>query len=87
MSLEALCLDQLFFSDPAAFNDPLDCQPCVESDSNLDELRLIYRRQLEKRVESETLASLKKANLEGKSAHLHALSVVEQYVVRELEDI
>lgn len=87
LSLEALCLDQLFFSDPAAFNDPLDCQPCVESDSNLDELRLIYRRQLEKRVESETLASLKKANLEGKSAHLHALSVVEQYVERELEDI
>lgn len=87
LSLEALCHDQVFFSDPAAFNDPLDCKPCVVSDSNLDELRLIYRRQLEKRVGAETIASLKKANLKGENANLHAQSVVEQYVERELEDI
>ncbi|EPS3433236.1 TPA: DUF2971 domain-containing protein [Vibrio alginolyticus] len=87
LSLEALCRDQLYFSDPRAFNDPLDCQPCVESDSDREELRLIFAKLLRKRVESETLASLKKVNLVGTNAEQHAKSVAEQHVTNELNDI
>jgi hypothetical protein len=31
LSLNALIFDQLYFSDPRNFNDPLDCQPSVVS--------------------------------------------------------
>ncbi|MFH4621768.1 DUF2971 domain-containing protein [Vibrio furnissii] len=87
LSLDALCRDQLFFSDPRAFNDPLDCQPCVESDSDREELRSILAKQLGERLEFETLASLKKANITGVNAEHHAKSVANQFVKNELDNI
>lgn len=40
-TIDSLVLDQLYFADPLHFNDPLDCQPHVETNSTIDELRLI----------------------------------------------
>jgi len=87
LSLDALCHDQLYFSDPKAFNDPLDCQPNVESDSNVDELRSILREQIQKRVEAETLSSLSSAKVVGDTATQHAKSIAVQLAENELANI
>ena len=49
-TFESLCHDQLHFADPIAFNDPLDCQPTVESDSDRGELRLILTELIRRRI-------------------------------------
>lgn len=87
LSLEALCHDQLYFSDPIAFNDPLDCQPNVESDSDIDELRLVLSEQINQRVEAETLASLASAKVAGDSAEQHAKVIAKQLAQNELANI
>ena len=78
VSIDALCHDQLYFANPASFNDPLDCQPSVESDSNKTELRLILTEQIRRRVVAETLSSLKGAKVIGDNAVRHAKNIAEQ---------
>ncbi len=87
LSLNALCHDQLYFSDPSAFNDPLDCQPNVESDSNVNELRSILREQIQQRIEAETLSSLSSAKVTGDAATQHAKSIAIQFAQNELANI
>ncbi|MFK5948597.1 MAG: DUF2971 domain-containing protein [Methylococcales bacterium] len=78
VNIDTLCHDQLYFANPASFNDPLDCQPSVESDSNKTELRLILTEQIRRRVEAETLSSLKGAKVTGDNAVRHAKNIAEQ---------
>ena len=87
MTVESLCHDQLHFADPDAFNDPLECQPTVESDSDRDTLRLVLTELIRRRVESEALASLKIAKLKGKKAAAHAKKLGEQAARNELVNI
>lgn len=72
LSLDALCNDQLFFSDPSAFNDPLDCKPSIDVDSDIYTLRQILKTLMERRVEKEILSSLKASKLEWEHAGTHA---------------
>ena len=67
-TVESLCHDQLHFADPGAFNDPLDCQPTVELDSDRDTLRLLLTELVRRRIEAEAISSLKSAKLKGKKA-------------------
>ena len=71
-TIESLCHDQLWFSNPAAFNDPLDCRPVVESDSDAMTLRRILAELIRRRIEQETLAFLNSAKLKGDQATTHA---------------
>jgi len=87
LSVDALCHDQLYFANPTSFNDPLDCQPSVESDSNKAKLRLILAEQIKRRVEAETLSSLEGAKVTGDNAILHAKKVAEQAARNELAHI
>lgn len=87
LSLGALCHDQLYFSDPSAFNDPLDCQPNVESDSNVNELRAILKEQIKQRIEADTLLSLSSAKVTGDMAIQHAKSIAIQFAQNELANI
>lgn len=87
LSLSALCHDQLYFSDPGAFNDPLDCQPNVDSDSNIVELRSILKEQIRQRIESEILSSLSRAKITGDNAIEHAKRIAIQTAQNELADI
>ncbi len=41
LTIDSLCMDQLYFANPISFNDPMDCQPTIKSDSNNDELKAI----------------------------------------------
>jgi DUF2971 family protein len=86
-TFESLCHDQLHFADPIAFNDPLDCQPTVESDSDRGELRLILTELIRRRIEAEAFASLKNAKLTGQKASGHAKKLGEQTARNELANI
>lgn len=85
-TIESLCHDQLWFSNPAAFNDPLDCRPVVESDSDKATLRNILAELIRRRVEQETLASLNSAKLKGDQVTAHAQQVAQQTATNELNE-
>lgn len=87
MTLQSLCHDELYFSDPAAFNDPLDCQPTVESDSDRCTLRQLLTELVKRRVVAETLVALTNARLGGVKAAAHAKRLGEQAVRNELVNI
>lgn len=38
-TLQLMCLQQSYYSDPVNFNDPLDCQPEIINDLEMEELR------------------------------------------------
>ena len=79
--------DYFVVADPASFNDPLDSQPSVESDSDRDTLRLLLTELVKRRVEAETLAALKNARLKGTKAEAHAKRLGEQAARSELANI
>lgn len=62
-NIEALCQDQLNFSQPEKFNDPLDCKAVVEQDSDKSTLRDILKELIRIRVEKEIINSLKAAKV------------------------
>ncbi|MEW8292733.1 MAG: DUF2971 domain-containing protein [Candidatus Thiodiazotropha endolucinida] len=72
LSLDALCHDRLYFSDPNKFNDPLDCKPVVINDSDKLTLRNILIALIETRVTGEVINSLRAAKVEGEQAQAHA---------------
>lgn len=86
-TIESLCHDQLYFANPVDFNDPLDCQPSIESDSNRNTLRKILSELIRRRVFSETIASLNNAKVKGENAIAHAKMMSEQIVQSELSNI
>ena len=71
-TLDALCLDTVYFSSPKSFNDPLDCAPTLECDSPIEDLRKLLSLLVEKRVKSEILANLKNARVKSQSATEYA---------------
>ncbi|MDH5573405.1 MAG: DUF2971 domain-containing protein, partial [Gammaproteobacteria bacterium] len=87
MTVESLCHDQLHFANPVAFNDPLDCQPSVESDSDKDTLRLLLAEIIRRRVEAEVLSSMKGAKLKGMKLESHAKKMGDQAARNELDNI
>lgn len=87
LSLDALCNDRLYFSDPNRFNDPLDCKPAVTKDSDKLTLRNILMTLIEKRVAGEVIASLKAAKVEGEQAQVHADKQGKQQADNEISNI
>jgi len=86
-TMESLCQDSLHFADPGTFNDPLDCQPSLEADSDLQSLRKLVARLVERRVVAETVSALKNANVEGEKAQSYATRRGERAGRNELAGI
>jgi hypothetical protein len=87
LSLDALCHDQVYFSDPSAFNDPLDCQPSVKCDSDIVTLRDVFHGLIKKRVSEEVLSSLKSARLDVGNAITHSITQGMQEADNEIKHI
>lgn len=87
MTVESLCHDVLYFAAPTEFNDPLECQPTVGSDSDKETLHLVLTELIRRRVESEALASLKIVKLKSENASAHAKELGEQAARNELANI
>ncbi|WP_324285361.1 DUF2971 domain-containing protein [Enterobacter ludwigii] len=81
-TLNLICLQQAYYSDPSNFNDPLDCQPLVVNNLPLTDLRGLYSRIILKKAEKQFANSLKKLKFPkektARRAYLLANSEVEQ---------
>jgi hypothetical protein len=86
-TLESLCRDVLHFAHPGTFNDPLDCNPTVECDSDLDQLRALLTLLIRRRVTAEVLESLRSARLRGERATAHANKRAQADAGHELANI
>lgn len=86
-TLDSLCRDRLFFADPNTFNDPLECKPSIECNSDIDELRKILTILIEERVSSEVLSSLKNAGVSDWAASTHAHKEASSRSRNKLSDI
>ena len=78
LTLDALVRDEIFFSDPCAFNDPLDCQPTVEADSGLAELKELLFELISRRVSYETASSLRKNRVKNEAANQYASKLAQR---------
>jgi hypothetical protein len=86
-TVESLCRDELYFASPADFNDPFDCKPVVEPDSDAEVLRAILQQLVAARVSAETQNALASAKLKGDKAVAHARRSGEQEAAHELANI
>lgn len=86
-ALDSLCFDTLYFSNPGAFNDPLDCNPTLECDSTNEELKSILTFLVRRRVKAEMLNNLKKAKIKDEAASHHAILHANSEATREIQDI
>jgi hypothetical protein len=82
-----LCDDVLFFANPVTFNDPFDCSPFVDVDSDILRLQTILQQLISTRVHGETIAALKSAKFDETSANTHALRIAQFDAARALDHI
>lgn len=47
-ALPLLCKDEVYYACPSSFNDPLDCNLTIENDLDLESLKNLYQKMLEK---------------------------------------
>jgi len=87
LTVDALVRDELFFSDPRLFNDPLDCQPTVEADSGLEELRELLSELMSRRIFSETISSLRKNKVKEEAASQYASKLAQREAKDKLKSI
>ena len=86
-TLDSLCQDTLHFAHPGTFNDPLDCSPSLDCDSDLEQLRSLLEMLIRRRVSAEVHESLKRARLRGKGAITHADKRAQSEAARQLANI
>lgn len=87
-TLESLCHDLLYFASPATFNDPLDCSPSVEADSDNLTLRNILTELVRKRVSHEMTDAMTVAKFKlGPNAEAHIRRVSTEETSRSLQEI
>lgn len=66
-ALELLIRDQLYFSNPETFNDPLDTNPCVDGDLDVSDLAEVVRSLVVLRMASEVQAIVGEAERDCKA--------------------
>jgi hypothetical protein len=86
-TVESLCHDTLYFANPTAFNDPLDCHPTIDADSDIDTLRNLLFELVKRRVEAESVAVLNKVHLTSRKAAAHAKRLGEQAARSQLANV
>jgi len=87
ITLDSLCHDTMHFANPGTFNDPLDCSPTLDCDSELGDLRNLYSILFRRRVLSEVHEALKKAGVRGERASTYADRRAQLMVENELANI
>ena len=86
-TIESLCNDTLYFADPGSFNDPFDCKPTIDSDSDNRILRDILSVLIKRRAVAEKLAALKNFRIHGKQAEADANRFASEEIRMELTSI
>jgi hypothetical protein len=70
----------VYYADPAAFNDPLDCQPVVVPDVSNVRLKQILAQLVFRRLEKEVEVAMKKLRLRSKNAAERRRALTESEV-------
>jgi hypothetical protein len=86
--LQQLCAGEVHYSDPATFNDPLDCQPVVKADIPTEELKHVLGQLVVRRAGKEIDLAMNKLRLRGDKAveRRRALSQSEvQAIIGDIE--
>uniref|UniRef100_UPI0033423941 DUF2971 domain-containing protein n=1 Tax=Castellaniella defragrans TaxID=75697 RepID=UPI0033423941 len=76
-TVEQLCHDQLFFADPSTFNDPLDTQPCVVADCDVERLKRTVCKMVRQRTVDTMSAAANTIRYRGQKTadHIEKLSI------------
>lgn len=85
--LDMLVNDELYYSNPGDFNDPLDCRPSLEADLTDEELEQVLSSLMEDRILAEMQSATFSLKLEESRAVFdHALKKCQEKVVKTLEE-
>jgi len=85
--LDMLVADELYYSDPGDFNDPLDCRPTLDADLPNDQLEQVLGRLREQRVLAEMQAAAKSLKYRGPKTIDHIARHSQKDVARLLDEI
>jgi len=85
--LQQLCAGEVHYSDPATFNDPLDCEPVVKADVPNEELKQILGQLVFRRPGKEIDLAMKKLRLRGDKTLARRLALTESEVQAIIGDI
>jgi hypothetical protein len=86
--LDLLCGGSIYYADPGAFNDPLDCRPVVVADIPNPRLKQILAQLVSRRLEKEIKVAMKKLRLRSKNPLERRRTLTEsevQEIVGEIE--
>ena len=86
-TLDMVVGDNLYFADPATFNDPLDTRPHLDIDVGDDELEGVLRRLVERRVDARMSAAAKAMKAKGAAAQRHIRRHAQNEADRVIADI
>lgn len=84
-TIDLLCNDEQFFSNPSNFNDPFDCSPQVVIDSDLTQLQKILTSLVAARVHAETLAAFSNAKFKEPLALAHAKEISRSEALKAVQ--
>ncbi len=85
--LDMLVADELYYSDPGDFNDPLDCRPSLDANLPNDQLEGILSRLREQRALAEMQAAAKSLKYRGPKTIEHIARHSHKEAAHLLEDI
>lgn len=67
--LDMLVADELYYSNPGDFNDPMDCRPTLEANLPNNQLEQVLSHLREQRVLAEMQAAAKSLKYRGPKNH------------------
>ena len=86
-TLDMIVSDTIHYSDPAAFNDPLDAKPSLDANLDITELVEIVRALVEQRTKAEMAAAAKTMKVKGDKATNHIRRSSRREADRVIADI
>lgn len=85
--LDMLVADELYFSDPGDFNDPLDCRPTLDANLPNDQLEQVLSRLREQRDLAEMQAAARSLKYRGPKTIEHIARHSQKDAARLLDEI
>ena len=86
-TLDMIVSDTIHYSDPAAFNDPLDAKPSLDANLKNTELVEIVRALVEQRTRAEMSAAAKTMKVDGDKTINHIRRSSRREANRVIEEI
>lgn len=86
-TIETLIKQEVYYSDPINFNDPLDCKPVITVDVEMDVLKRVMCDLLRKRQEKEFMQLAKKLHAREDSISNRVVALAETEIMKFLNEV